>query len=226
MHVSFYRFREDANEWLKVIGTFTQLTYLHFERVPKNNNHIRFESLFLQLDDFALRNLTNLVNLRELSVKWLHPGKSAGIAQLVHLPIENLSLENWSAGSVGIAMAIGRMKRLKKLEFSASKECFRYLSTLRDLQELKTLNMDYFSAQELMYIAHLPLELLDISGCTSFLEDDMFKLLSTMKTLQTVSMYGCKFNDDNIQRLQLALPKVNVNGRKLKDRRGRKKRKR
>ena len=95
----------------------------------------------------------------------------------MHLPIENLYLENWSAGSVGIAMAIGRMTRLKKLDFSASKECFRYLSNLRELRELKTFNVDYFSVQELMYISHLPLELIDITGCQSFLEDDMFDLM-------------------------------------------------
>ena len=92
------------------------------------------------------------------------------MASVLYLPIENLYLENWSAGSVGIVMAIGKMRQLRKLEFSASKECFRYMSSLDNLIELKTLNTDYFPLQELMCNAHLPLELVDITGCTSFIK--------------------------------------------------------
>jgi len=215
LHVTFFHFREDVNQWFEVIGEFTQLTYLHFERVAKDNNHIRRESIFFQFDDFLLSKLVNLVNLKELSVEWLDPGNPAGVAQLVHLPIENLYLQNWSVGSVRIAMAVGRMWRLKKLEFNANHTCFRYLSNLRQLKELKTLNLDLFTLQELLYIAHLPLELLDISGCQSFLHDDLFELMKEMKTLKILSLFRCKYNHQNIKRLQNYIPMLEKNKTKV-----------
>ena len=213
LHLTFPRFREDANDWLKVIGTFTQLEYVHFERVVVNNNHIRRESILFQQEDLALSHLARLVNLRELSVKWLHPG-SAGITPLVHLPIEHLYLENWSAGSVGIAKSIGQMSRLKKLEFSASKGCFQHLSNLHQLQELKVLNVDSFSTQELRFVCHLPLETFDISGCGSFLEDGVFDMLGEMKTLKCILIFGCKFNLIKLR----SVPGVHVGWRSMRER--------
>ena len=116
LHLTFPRLREDANDWLKVIGTFTQLEYVHFEHVVVNYNLVFFSTILFQQEDLELSHLARLVNLRELSVKWLHPG-STGITSLVHLPIECLYLVNLSAGSVGIAKSIGQMSWLKKLEF-------------------------------------------------------------------------------------------------------------